>query len=433
VRSTADRALFNPLRRRGRVALATTFLVALLRIAPAGAAEEQDPLAVDEYAKRFEVGKDLAAERLDTQAQGAAVVSGLEARLGTDYAGVWFDNSTGQFVVPVVDDGDREAVAKQFDQYGLGESRYRIEPVQSTVADLEATQMRIGESIKDLFEQGRARTGIDPHINGVVVEVASPSAEDLAGLRAQGAAEPARVKIVVSDAKEFGDEPAACTWNSELRSCDPPFHGGVEIHGPTTCTSGFAATGNSFGNKFVLSAGHCLSHLGLWWAETANGFENSLGYEAGYYYGNEEADGGLIQVENSNWWVEKWGWRGHVVIWGPPANPAAIQNPSNPISGSQSSYVGEYVCHSGRTWGSSCGTVQQVNAKTSYEGGKVALSHMTRVEGDCGTEGDSGGPVWAGNYALGIWSGGQLGACTVHFYTEVKEIESRYAVHVTPW
>lgn len=200
----------------------------------------------------------------------------------------------------------------------------------------------------------------------------------------------------------------------------------------TACTSGFAATGNQFGNKFVITAGHCAQYAGHWWAATANGFEEELGLQEGYYYGGGEADAGLIRVKDTNWWVKEWGWRGHVVIWGPPSNPAAVQNPSNPIYGSQSSYVGEYVCHSGITTGSSCGTVKQLNAKTTYLG-SVSMGHMTKLEGDCGNSGDSGGPVYNGNYAVGIWSGGELGTCGVHWYTEVSEVESRYAVHVTPW
>ena len=137
-------------------------------------------------------------------------------------------------------------------------------------------------------------------------------------------------------------------------------------------------------------------------------------------------------MENTSWWVKEWGWRGHLVIWGPPGTPETVQNPSNTISGSQSSYVGEYVCHSGRTTGSSCGTVQQLNVKTTYSGG-VSLGHMTKVNGACGDGGDSGGPVYAGNYALGIWSGGEAGTCANHYYSEIREMESIYAVHVTPW
>jgi hypothetical protein len=198
------------------------------------------------------------------------------------------------------------------------------------------------------------------------------------------------------------------------------------------CTSGFAATGNTFGNKFVITAGHCAMDEGHWYAQTSNEFIAELGTQEGYYYGGGEADGGLIRVLDSNWWVKEWGWRGHIVLWGPPWNPAAVQNPSNPISGSQSSYVGEYVCHSGARLGTSCGTVTQMNAKTTYYPG-VALSHMTKLEGACDHEGDSGGPVFTGNYALGVWSGGEVNSCGIHYYTEITEIESRYGVHVTPW
>lgn len=439
--STADRALFNPLRRRSRAALATTFLVALLRIAPADAAEEKDPLAVEEYAKSYGVADAVAESRLELQAKAAGIANALEARLGDAYAGVWFDNSNGQFVVPLISEKDAPAVAKQFAEYGLDEKSYRTTLAASTLAELEEAQLRIDGVIEGLFEDGRARSGIDTSINAVVVEVASPRAEELAALRAQEAAEPSRVKIVVSDAKRFGDEAGVCTWSNEpRRACDPPFHGGVEIFAPIKppeyllCTSGFAATGNTFGNSFVITAGHCLARdSGPWAAQTSNGYQNELGYQEGFYYGNEEADAGLIRVLNSNWWVKNWGWRGNIVFWGPPANPPEIINPSSPITGSASSVVGEYVCHSGRTWGSSCGTVKQLNAKTSYENGKVLLSHMTKVEGDCGTEGDSGGPVFNGYYAVGIWSGGQLGSCTVHWYTEVTEVEQRYGVHVTPW
>jgi streptogrisin C len=437
--STADYALSNPLRSRGRGLLAATFVIALLRVAPVDAAEQPDSLAVDEYARRFDVNPTEADNRLESQAKAAGIANALSNRLGGDFAGVWFDNAEGQFVVPLVSNTDTAAVAKQFAEYGLDEAQYRTVLVDSTVADLEDAQLRLSESIKDPLAGGSARSGIDTSINAVVVEIASDiSAEEKADLRARAAAVPVRVKIVEGAPKEFDDEPEACTWNNEpRRACDPPFHGGVEIWNEKTgaaCTSAFAATGNANGNSFVITAGHCIQNnpSGSWWAQTANGYENPLGSWESYFYGSGNSDGGLIRVLNSNWWVKEWGWRGHVVIWGPPSNPAAIQNPSNPIYGSQSSYVGEYVCHSGRTTGSSCGTVQQLNVKVTYEGGNN-LNHMTKVTGACGDGGDSGGPVYAGNYAVGIWSGGAAGTCNDHYYTEVRELESIYAVHVTAW
>jgi hypothetical protein len=181
----------------------------------------------------------------------------------------------------------------------------------------------------------------------------------------------------------------------------------------------------------VITAGHCAVLPGYWLAQTSNGYENELGTQEGLLYGAGESDAGLIRVKESNWWVKEWGWRGHIVKWGPPTNPGEVQNPSVPIYGSQSSYAGEYLCHSGITTGSSCGTVQQVNVKVTYGG--VSHNHLTKINGACGNEGDSGGPVYAGNYAVGIWDAGESGTCGNHYYTEVSEIESHFGVHVTPW
>jgi hypothetical protein len=234
--------------------LAATFVMALLRVAPADAAESQDPLAVDEYARRYEVTPSEADTRLELQTKAAGIANALSNRLGTDFAGVWFDNAEGQFVVPVIEEKDRATVAEQFADYGVDESGYRTTLVDSTVAELEDAQLKMDESIRNLFAEGRARSGVDTSINAVVVEIASPSAEEWAGLRAQAAAMPARVKIVESDVKQFGDEAGACTWTT-YKSCDPPFHAGVRIFSPTTiCTSAFAATGNALGNKFVMTA-----------------------------------------------------------------------------------------------------------------------------------------------------------------------------------
>jgi hypothetical protein len=439
--TTTDLAVHGPLRTRGRRLLAATFVLALLRVAPVDAAETPESLAVDEYAKRFEVSEEEAGDRLALQGRAAGIANALEHRLGSNFAGVWFDNADGTFVVPIVATEDRAEVEKQFAEYGLGEEAHRTTLVESTIFELEVTQARMAERARGLLEAGRVRSGLDPSRNEVVFEIAADvGAGRRAELRAQAAAEPARVRFFEADPSSFDDEASACTWNNEpRRACDPPFHGGVEIFRWITqsqiesCTAGFAATGNSFGNTFVMTAGHCLANPGAWWAQTANGYTNELGNQEGYFYANGNADAGIIRVKSNNWWVANWGWRGHIVMWGPPGNPAAVQLPSWPIYGSQSSYVGENVCHSGRTSGSSCGTVKQLNTKVTYGSG-YSLSNMTKVEGICGDLGDSGGPVWGSyNYAVGIWSGGQNGSCSTFYYTEAREVESVFGVHVTPW
>jgi streptogrisin C len=434
--SSADRALFNPLRHRSRVALATTFLVALLRIAPAEAAEAQDPLAVDEYAKRYAVEDAAAAHRLELQGKAAGIANALEARLGDDYAGVWFDNSDGRFVVPLVSEKNGPAVVKQFSEYGLDESAFRTTLVDSTLAELRAAEQRLIEAGRKQLPSRMARIGIDPSINAVVAELSSDaSAEQRADVRARAAAEPVAVRVLDADPASFDTGPAWCEWLNPQDACDPPFRGGVWIANPVEgtenlaqCTAGFPATSNLLGTRYVITAGHCVgSQTGPWHAHTSLGTDRELGSGDGFFYGEGNSDGGVIRVKSTSWWLE-WPWSDQVVIWSNGGLPLVSE--AWPIPGSQSSYVGEYVCHTGWWTGSSCGTVKQLNAKVTYSDGK-SVEHLTRLQGACGNHGDSGGPVWgAYSYAVGIWSGGENGTCQNHYYTEVKEIESAFQIHV---
>ena len=99
------------------------------------------------------------------QARAAGVADALKARLGSDFAGVWYDNSTGQFVVPIVAGADRDA-SRQAVPASTTSARTGTGPlpVQSTMAELEAAQVKVAEAIKDLLAEGRARLGIDANI-----------------------------------------------------------------------------------------------------------------------------------------------------------------------------------------------------------------------------------------------------------------------------
>jgi streptogrisin C len=378
----------------------------------------------------------VAENRLESQAKAAGIANALEARLGDDYAGVWFDNSDGQFVVPLISDKDVPAVTKQFAEYGLDEKSFRTTLADSTLAQLRASEQRLVEAGKKQLAPGSARIGIDPSINAVVAEVpASMSAEERAAVRARAAAEPVAVRLLEADPATFDAGPAWCEWLNPQDACDPPFRGGVWIANPVEgtenlaqCTAGLPATSNFFGTRYVITAGHCVgSQVGPWHAHTSLGTNRELGSGEGFYYGEGNADAGLIRVKSTSWWLE-WPWLGQVVVWSNGGTP--LVNDALPIYGSQSSYVGESVCHTGWWTGSSCGTVKQLNAKVTYSDGK-SVEHLTRVQGTCGNHGDSGGPVWgAGNYAVGVWSGGENGTCQNHYYTEVKEIESAFQVHV---
>lgn len=411
-------------RRHWPALLVVAAVLFLLRVTPS-AAETIDPATVQNYAREFDVSEGEASEHLETQAQGADVADQLRELLGTSFAGLWFDNESGEFVVPLTATSQRAEAAKRFADAGL-EKRVRFEPAQSTWGELEAAQKRVTKAIAPLLAEQKAKTGIDARANAVYVGLAGVSAQEMAAVQAQAAAESVKVEVRTEGKEPFGYGPSACTWQAD---CDPPFHGGVEISSNVAiCTSAFAAIGNQYGNRFVITAGHCLPGSGNWSAQTANGYTAVVGSPAGYIYGGNDSDAGQI-LANNTWWDANWPWAGRVVIWGPPSNPAAVQNPAEVIYGSQGSYAGLYVCHSGRTTGSSCGTVAKTNVKVTYSDG-TSLAHMTEAQGMCLNHGDSGGSVFSGHYAVGIFSGGVVGSCGTSYYTEVQEMESRMGFHV---
>lgn len=94
-----------------------------------------------------------------------------------------------------------------------------------------------------------------------------------------------------------------------------------------------------------------------------------------------------------------------------------------------SSYQGLWVCHTGIATGSSCGTVDKLGASVTYTDG-TTLTGMTRVQGVCGNLGDSGGPYYRDGAAYGIHSGGVIGSCGTHYYTDVVAAGNKLNVRV---
>ncbi|MGH7484770.1 MAG: hypothetical protein ACREMY_04070, partial [bacterium] len=64
--------------------------------------EEGFAFEVQSYEEDFGVSAQTAERNLLTQQDAIGVVEGLEHALGESYAGVWFDNESGEFVVPVL-------------------------------------------------------------------------------------------------------------------------------------------------------------------------------------------------------------------------------------------------------------------------------------------------------------------------------------------
>ena len=91
--------------------------------------------------------------------------------------------------------------------------------------------------------------------------------------------------------------------------------------------------------------------------------------------------------------------------------------------------VGQSVTRRGSTTGTHSGTVTGLNATVHYAEGTVKGMIRTNV---CAEGGDSGGPLYAGNTALGLTSGGS-GNCQsggITFFQPVVEALNKYDVSV---
>jgi hypothetical protein len=391
---------------------------------------------VREYAKTFGTPSARARAILETQAVANEhdIVGDLESKLGSDYAGVWFDNDAGEFVVPTLRGTSRAAVVANFRASLTGD--FRIQPARYGWEELEAAQEQINEETLPLIEEGLVQTALDPRANAVVVEVSSAMSNvDRGRLAGLAASAPVAVEIREMESDRLEVETVACRVTAP-RVCDKPLRGGVDIsfytplmdqmiYANDLCSAGFKATGKSFGNRFILTAGHCvdgLAHL-IWGSETSDGVNHQIGPVEGHTYPG--GDWAAIKANGSFWDTSPW----------PSMVAHYWEGQERQILNEARSYVGQYVCHSGQKSGTSCGNVILMD-KTATDDG-LTVYHTTEFGNICARKGDSGGPVFAGNVALGLLSSGDHvtddGVCdTTGRYLEITEATDALGVTVAP-
>jgi streptogrisin B len=168
--------------------------------------------------------------------------------------------------------------------------------------------------------------------------------------------------------------------------------------GQYRCSLGFNVTDGS--SYYFLTAGHCGQVADTWYADGAHSI--LIGPTIDYSFpGNDYA---LVQY----------------------ANPS-LSHPGGYTAAD--AFPGEQVTRTGSTTGTHSGTVQALNVTVSYPEGTVSGLIQTNV---CAEGGDSGGPLYDGNKALGLTSGGS-GNCTTGgttFFQPVTEALSVYGVSV---
>ncbi len=210
----------------------------------------------------------------------------------------------------------------------------------------------------------------------------SPGGVDLRGLSetlSNVAGVPVRVKVGAV-------ESTAC---SSRTNCGSPTRAGLYVTAPGsgTCTTGFLSTSGS--NNYVLTAEHCFP----------SGAQATIG---GQVSGTITVGGGQGNFANAD--VEA------ISI---PASQtsnyvyATEVDRSHQITsrlGYNADNVGDFVCWAGQaTNGVGCGTVTSTNYSTVYPDGQILLKQ--RKMSFAVKHGDSGGPVYSGNMAVGGISG----------------------------
>jgi len=122
------------------------------------------------YAKARGFSVDEARRRLDVQTRSNGLALELREELGSAYAGVWFDTSTGDVQVGTNDERTRAVIQKALDARGIGSSS-RVLIVRSSLADLEAAQADLNRMVAIRFRRGNAWTATDLVNNRVEIGV----------------------------------------------------------------------------------------------------------------------------------------------------------------------------------------------------------------------------------------------------------------------
>jgi len=421
--------MFQSLRFRGGPVLLTIAFAAVLSPLAAQAAEVE-PAVVRSYQEDFGVSAATAEANLAAQERGASIVGQLQVALGADYAGVWFDNEAGEFVVPVLDARSRGLAEATLRRLGL-DGDFRLTAAQSSWAELLAAHAKLDRGLRGPLAAGEVSTSVDPRANAVVVDQAEDlgqATEDAIEEKLEGAG--VEVELDREQASSLFGSTTACS-EAHPTSCDLPGRGGVAIaieeSNQYNCTAGFPATSNVGGHKLLVTAGHCLVQSFNWKTWDAGKTPHRIGHTEAFSFSGGN-DYGSINVDG-DWWSGG-AWKYQILNWGVSQEYA--------INSEAWSYVGQTVCSIGANRGKECGPVTEVDV--TYTDPETTIAHTSKFGPVCIDSGDSGAPVFngGGHAALGIVSAdnslkGVPPVCQRYsYFTEITRDADALGVRVAP-
>jgi len=387
-----------------------------------------------------EVPPERNANVLDLQDQLLPVADEITKKLGDDLGGIWLDYDDQEPLkigAPTdIADPVKSRLEELISTSGVAEM-VQIVTVDDTLAELEAAQDEIDERLHQARDKTpdpnapASLTYIDTARNRAVVVFGDDiDAQGRAVVEADADEAPADVMIAAEAATNpiygtaCGPDPY---WEEgKFNFCNRPLRAGPFIYnhaasgGVGGCTAGFMLRQNGTGAIWALTAGHCRT---MWLAQGSTGIYTE-GYPGLLEYGIGQAamgtwgwggDFAFVSVTNPFWYVGPYVFQDST--WLTPREELHLTN----VVGS--TYYGMWMCHSGgvkipgKNW-SDCGGVEAVNVTATYSTtyGYASVSGLARSN-VCSIEGDSGGPVWATNRALGIIVAGDFATppCVTYF------------------
>lgn len=200
---------------------------------------------------------------------------------------------------------------------------------------------------------------------------------------------------------------------------------GLSVNGKSKCTSAFTVRKTGSSTEGMTSASHCENLVKL--NDRYNGNWYNTYFQSEYFGPDGDFEWRTTTADDLPKFYTGYGLT--TVTW-------RIPNSSISASGNQ------WVCHYGRTTQTNfnasqgqykCGTVVDAD----WTGGAVhpslpntTFQHVVRVDNMYGLGGDSGGPVYAGGTAYGIYQGNPGGIREHSLFSKAQEAESHLGVYI---
>jgi streptogrisin C len=361
----------------------------------AATATSWDPAAVA-LADDWRVPIEEATARIDRQEAAAALADSARAAFGSRFGGAFLDQARGGvLVVGFVDPVPAEELDQLADRHGL-RGKTVAARVEHSQDRLEAAVASLSPGLAEANRGAPVPLQLAMRLDLNAVELSQPSTALLTERQRQYVTEAtARLGSLLAHVRsDAAPHVAAC----DFPNCDSPLRGGVNIH---NCTAGFITQSKVDTKRYVLTAGHCVDSGGTKHTHVANGNEVAIGPVHNYTFG-PGGDMGIIRILDTGYWKPK-AW---VYVTASNGGYPTTKNESYTISGTgySSALIGQYLCKTGKTSGTSCGKVEAIGVTVNYSSEGVTVHNLGRANIHI-CKGDSGGPLYVKHVAYGLVSG----------------------------